>query len=115
MASVIKTDHPGRTVIHTWDLTSADATGDAISVPGSSDRTVQFIIDTSGSAIAVLEGSLDGIAFFTLTDSQGNDISTKADTGEKVEENTLWIRPRLSTAGSGAKWSCLFFSRSAMR
>lgn len=115
MAEPVRTEHSGRTVIHDWSLTSADATGTAISVPGSSDRTIQFIADTAGSATAILEGSLDNSTFFTLTDGQGNAISTTAALGEMVAENTLWIRPRLSTAGSGAEWSVLLFSRSTMR
>ena len=119
MAAPIKTEHSGRTVIHDWSLTTADATGDAISVPGSSDRTIQFIADTAGAATAILEGSLDADpttgTFFTLTDGQGNAISFTASGGEMVAENVLFVRPRLSTAGSGALWSVRLFSRSTMR
>jgi len=115
MAAPIKTEHSGRTVVHDWSLTTADATGDSVSVPGSSDRTIQFIADTAGSATAILEGSLDDSTFFTLTDGQGNAISFTASGGEMVAENVLFVRPRLSTAGSGALWSILLFSRSTMR
>ena len=115
MAEPIRTEHSGRTVVHDWSLTTADATGTAVSVPGSSDRTVQLIADTAGGATAILEGSLDNITFFTLTDGQGNAISFTASGGEMVAENVLFVRPRLSTAGSGALWSVLLFSRSTMR
>ena len=115
MAEAVKTQQSGRTVLHDWSLTTADATGASISVPGSSDRTIQFIADTAGSATVVLEGSLDNSTFFTLTDGQGNAISFTASGGEMVAENVLFIRPRLSVAGSGALWSCLLFSRSTMR
>lgn len=115
MAVPTRTEKPGRTVIHDWSLTTADATGDSISVPGSSDRTIQFVADTAGSATAILEGSLDNVTFFTLTDGQGNAISFTASGGEMVAENVLFMRPRLSTAGSGALWSVLLFSRSTMR
>ncbi len=115
MAEPIRTEHSGRTVVHDWSLTTADATGTAVSVPGSSDRTVQLIADTAGAATAILEGSLDNSTFFTLTDGQGNAISFTASGGELVAENVLFVRPRLSTAGSGALWSVLLFSRSTMR
>ncbi len=115
MAVPSKTNKAGRTVIHEWNLTTADATGDSISVPGSSDRTIQFIADTAGSATIILEGSLDDNTFFTLTDGPGNDISFTVSGGEMVAENPLFIRPRLSVAGSGAIWTALLFSRSTMR
>ncbi len=115
MAVPKRTEHSGRTVVHDWSLTTADATGDSVSVPGSSDRTIQFVADTAGSATAILEGSMDDSTFFTLTDGQGNAISFTASGGEMVAENVLFVRPRLSTAGSGALWSILLFSRSTMR
>ncbi len=119
MAVPTKTEHSGRTVVHDWSLTTADATGDAISVPGSSDRTVQFIADTAGSATCILEGSLDADpdtgTFTTLTDGQGNAISGTSTIIEMVAENVLFVRPRLSTVGSGALWSVRLFSRSTMR
>ena len=115
MAVPKRTEHSGRTVVHDWSLTTADATGDSVSVPGSSDRTIQFVADNAGSATAILEGSLDDSTFFTLTDGQGNAISFTGSGGEMVAENVLFVRPRLSTAGSGALWSVLLFSRSTMR
>ncbi len=119
MAVSKRTEHSGKTVIHDWSLTSADATGVAISVPGSSDRTIQFVADTTGSATVILEGSLDADpdtgTFTTLTDGQGNAISFTATGIEMVAENVLFIRPRLSTVGSGAEWSVRLFSRSTMR
>ncbi len=119
MAEAIKTQQAGGTFMHDWSLTTADATGTSISIPGASDRTVQFIADTAGAATAILEGSLDADpttgTFFTLTDGQGNAISFTASGGEMVAENVLHLRPRLSTAGSGALWSVRLFSRSTMR
>ena len=117
MANAIRTLEAGANTRHTWNLTTADATGEAISHPGSSDRTVQLIADTAGSATAILEGSLEStpVTWFTLTDGQGNAISFTASGGEMVAENVLWLRPRLSTAGSGADWRILLMSRSTMR
>lgn len=115
MASVIKNPKPGATIVHEWALTTADTDGDSISNPGASDRTVQFIAATAGSATAILEGSNDGTNWFTLTDGQGNSISFTASGGEMVAENCLHYRPRLSTGGSGADWTVLLLSRSTMR
>ena len=115
MAEALRTFTEGRTTLHDWSLTTADTTGTAISIPGAADRTVQFIADTAGAATAILEGSLDNNTFFPLVDGQGNAISFTSSGGELVAENVLWVRPRLSTAGSGALWSVLLLSRSTMR
>ena len=115
MASVIRTGQDGASYLHTWNLTTADPTGDSIKHPGASDRTVQFVADTAGSATIILEGSLDDDIFFPLTDGQGNAISFTASGGELVSENVLFYRPRLSTTGSGAIWTARLLSRSTMR
>lgn len=47
----------------------------------------------------ILEGSLDGVTYFQLTDPQGNAISATADKLEQVEELVFYIRPRV-TAGT---------------
>lgn len=115
MAVPSKTEHPGRTVVHTWNLTTADATGEAISVPGASDRTIQFVADTAGSATVVLQGSNDGTNWVALTDGQGNAISFTGSGIEMVAENVLHFRVLLTSVGSGAVWTALLFSRSTMR
>ena len=118
MASAIKTERPGRTALHTWQLTTADTDGDSVSNPGASDRTIQFIANTAGAATVILEGSNDDPAnnnWFTLTDGQGNSISFTASGGEMVAENVLHYRARLSTGGSGADWTVLLLSRGTMR
>ena len=116
MASAEKLPRAGGTVLHTWDLTTADPTGDAISIPGASDRTVQFVETNWGGATAVLEGSLDGgTTFFTLTDGPGNDISFTVDGGEMVAENVLLLRPPLFVGGTAAVVKVLLLSRSTMR
>ena len=70
MASVALTNEAGASFLHTWLLTTADPTGDSITFPGASDRTVQFVATTAGSATIVLEGSMDDVTYFTLTDGQ---------------------------------------------
>jgi len=88
------------THIVTWAaLTSADAVGSSVEMPGSSDRSVQ-ITGTFDSATVVLQGSNDGTNWVTLTDPQGNAISKTAAALEMVQELTRYIRP--STSGGGA-------------
>ncbi len=116
MASAAKLPRSGGTVLHTWNLTTADPTGDAISIPGASDRTVQFIGANWGGATAVLEWSLDGgTVFVTATDGPGNDISFTDNGGEMVAENALLLRPQLSVGGTAAVVQVLLLSRSTMR
>ncbi len=115
MASVSLTNQAGASFLHTWILTTADPTGDAISFPGASDRTVQFVPATAGGATAILEGSMDDVTYFTLTDGQGNAVSFTGPGGEMVAENMLFYRPRLSVTGSGAEWAVRMLSRSTMR
>lgn len=116
MAVATKTDHPGATFLHTWNLTTADPVGDAIEFPGAADRTVQFVGTNWGGSTAVLEGSLDGgDTYFTLTDPQGNTINKTSNDGEAVTENTLLIRSRLSVIGTAAAVAARLMSRSTMR
>ena len=115
MADGKKTPKSGGTVLHTWDLTTANPTGRAICNPGASDRTVQFIGANYGGATVVLEWSLDDVVYVTATDGQGNEISFAGDGGEMVAENALFFRPRLIVAGSGAIIQALLLSRSTMR
>ncbi len=115
MASVVKTPKDGAVVLHTWNLTTADATGDAISVPGASDRSVQFFGTNWGGATALLEWSLDGTNYVTATDGQGTAVSFTDDGGEMISENALLFRPRLSVGGTAAVIEALLLSRSTMR
>lgn len=93
----------------TWSpLTTTDADGAAIAMPGSADRTIQFTgtfgtggtIVMQGSNLASPVASTDA-DWFTLTDPQGNAISKTAAAGEAVLELTRWIRPKV-TAGDGS-------------
>lgn len=115
MADFIKTQEYGKTTLHVWNLTTADATGESMNAPGASDRTVQFIGTNWGSATAILEGSLDGTNFFTLTDGPGNDISFTNDGGEMIAENVLFLRPQLSVGGTLAVIQVRLLSRGTMR
>lgn len=88
-------------------LTTTNADGAAIEMPGSADRTIQFTGTFGSGGTVILQGSnaLAPVAstdadWFTLTDPQGNAISKTAASGEAVTELTRWIRPKV-TAGDG--------------
>ncbi len=85
-----------------WEaLVAASLVGNAVEMPGSSDRSVQ-VVGTWDSATFVLEGSNDGVNWATLTDPQGNAISKTANFLEMVSELTRYVRPRIS-GGSGSE------------
>lgn len=116
MASFTRTDMPGFTYLYVWELTTADTDGDEVSLPGAADKTVQFD-GTWGGATAVFEGSNEATSpatFLSLTDPQGNAISKTDDGIEAVTENPVWVRPRLSTAGTDASVTVRLLVRSTM-
>ncbi len=85
-----------------WTLTTADHTGVALGGKYAefADRTV-YMLGTWGGATAALEGG-DGSTYVALSDPQGNAIAKTVDAIEVVTEVPEFIRPRLSTAGTGA-------------
>lgn len=65
-----------------------------------SDRSVQ-VTGTFGAAGSVsIEGSNDGVNYFTLNSPQGTALTFAAAGLKQVLEGTLWLRPRV-TAGDG--------------
>lgn len=68
----------------------------------SADRSIQVLGTFGAGGTVVIEGSLDGVNWETLTDPQGNNLSFTG-TSKKLEaisEMTEFIRPRV-TAGDG--------------
>ena len=115
MAAVTQTEKPGGTYLHSWTLTTADPTGDAVEFPGAPDKTVFITSAAWGAATCVLEGSLDGgTTYVTLHDTGMTALSFTANNNSApVNENVLLIRPRLSVVGAGATVSVKLLSRSA--
>src|SRR4051794_33408164 len=85
--------------VWTWGPMANGDTGDPLEVPEAADRSVQFggTFDTS---VVVLEGSNDGVTYFTLTDPQGNNISKNGASLEQVEEVCRYARPRCVSGGA---------------
>lgn len=98
----------GSAYIFTWGpLTTSNAAGGLIGIKGRiplcrlSDKTVQFVGTFTGTPTIVLQGSNDGTNWETLTDPQGNAISSGVALMEAVTENPLYIRPSMSS-GDGS-------------
>lgn len=90
-----------RAHVATWvGLLNGD-TGAPIEMPGSSDRSVQFVGTFGTGGTIQLQGSNDGTNYVVLTDPQGNNISKTAAGIEMITELTRYIRPAV-TAGDGS-------------
>jgi len=74
--------------------------GEAVEMPGSIIRSIQFTGTFGVGGTIVLQGSNDGTNYVTLTDPQGNAISKTAAGIESISEITRYIRPS-ATAGDG--------------
>ena len=98
-----------RGVVVVWNLGDADD-GARFESPGWADRSIAFT-GAFGGATVVLEGSNDGTNYFTLTDPQGNAITTLVALLEAISENTRFIRPRSSGGVASAIVATLFARR----
>lgn len=84
----------------TWSGLLNGDDGAPLEMPGSNDRSVQFVGTFGVGGTIVLEGSNDGTNWRTLNDPNGNPISKTATDLEAVLELTRYVRPRV-TAGDG--------------
>lgn len=72
---------------------------------------VQFSGTFGTGGTVLLEGSNDGISYFTLNDTQGSPLSITAGSIKQVVEAPRYIRPRV-TAGDGTTViDCIVYSR----
>lgn len=93
-------DASGNCHVVSWSAIGDSDTCTPVGFAGARDKTVQ-INGTFGGATIVLEGSVDGTNYVTLTDPQGNSISKTSAALETVMENVQFIRPATS-AGVGS-------------
>ena len=89
----------GNCHVVSWAAIGDSDTCTAVAFSGASDKTVQ-INGTFGSATIVIQGSIDGTNYVTLTDPQGNALSKTSAAIETIMENVRYIRP--STSGGTA-------------
>lgn len=92
----------GKVVLFTWVLTTADHTGADVQWCNYDSRSALFSSSAWGGATAGIEGSNDASAYIGLADPQGTAIAKTTNAVETVLENTVYIRPRLTTVGVAA-------------
>lgn len=97
--TVTKTEAGGGAYLFEWTLANGE-TGDAVEFVGAPDRSVQLSGTFGSGGTVVIEGSIDGLTYATLTDPQGNALSVTAAKIEAITELVRYIRPRV-TAGDG--------------
>lgn len=115
MAAVTRTDLEGNSYLYTWAaLTAADPTGDAIKIPGAADRTVQIAGTFSAGAVS-MQGSLDGVTYFNLTDPQGNEITKSDNALEQIMENVAYLKPVIAGADGSDSVVVQLLARGTMR
>lgn len=81
-------------------LTTTNADGRPVEMPGSVVRSIHFSGTFGTGGTIKLQGSNNGTSWVDLTDPQGNAISKTAEAIEAIEENTRYVRPFVS-AGDG--------------
>lgn len=86
----------------TWTLTSTDDTGAPLPdrYMEYTDRTM-YALGTWGGATLKMQGG-DGTTYVTAPDTGGSDISLTADGAKLLGPVFEALRPKLTTAGSGA-------------
>ena len=84
--------HYDRFNIATWVLATGD-TAAPIQLAMSGDRSVQV------SAAATIEGSNDGVTYFTLNDASGSPLALAGPGLKQILEITRWIRPAGAAVG----------------
>lgn len=97
-ASRTGVNHEQVIVVWTGLLNGDD--GGGYQLNGFGDRSVAFTGTFGTGGTIILEGSLDGTNYFTLSDPSSTAISKTAAAIEAVLELCLYVRPRV-TAGDG--------------
>src|ERR1700746_547580 len=101
-------------MIITWaPFAAAGDVGQPLQRIDLADRSVQ-VTGTFAASTIVLEGSNDGINYFTLSNPAGAALSFTAAVLIHVNLPTSWVRPRV-TVGSGASLVVTLTARRTLR
>ena len=90
-----------KSILHLWEtLTTTNSDGAPVKLTGAYLCDVQVLGTFGIGGTVLIEGSLvespGASDWATLNDVQGNALSFTAAKIEKVQEEVLWIRPRVS-------------------
>lgn len=91
----------GSTYLMRWEALANGDDGAPAQFFGAADRTVQVDGVFGAGGAVVLEGSINGTDYHTLTDPQGNALTFTSARLETVMELVRYIRPRV-TNGDGS-------------
>lgn len=101
MALTVITTYPADgLVLCSWEDLANGNTGNSVSIARWADRTVQVSGTFGAGGSITIEGSHDGVAWATLHDPQGNNLTFTAAGMKLCAENPLFTRPNV-TAGDG--------------
>ena len=106
----------GSMMLWKWILLTATPDGIPVQIPEWADRTwmIGSAGDAFGAATVVIEGSNDGVTFYTLNDAAGGAaLSTTVGTCKTVIQNPLYMRPNLSVVGVAASITVYLLVRRA--
>lgn len=100
--ATLRTFNDNARVISWTPLTTTNADGSALEMPGWADRSVQVLGTFGVGGTLVIEGSNEATPtnWHTLNDPSSAALSFTAAKTEGILEVTRWIRPRV-TAGDG--------------
>lgn len=106
-------DQDDAVMLFTWALTSTNTDGSLVEWTQWADRCFQAV-GTWGGATLTIQGSNDGTNWFTLSNAAGAAAATfTADGGKAIIELPRYVRPNLTTAGTGATVSVTLLARRA--
>ena len=101
-------------IVATWTpLAAAGDIGQALQRTDLADRSVE-VTGSFAAGTIVLEGSNDGINYFTLSTPSGAALSFTAASLMQVNQPTAWVRPRV-TVGSGASLTLTLIARRTLK
>lgn len=100
-ATVTPVSGDGSVALYSYVLTTANGVGSEFQEAPWADRSVQ-VNGTWGGASLVLEGSNDGVTYEILRDPSSLPLLFTSNGLKQILEVAMYIRPRLSVAGSGA-------------
>lgn len=104
-------DQDDSAILLTWALTTANTDGSLIEWTQWADRCFQAA-GTWGGATLTIQGSNDGSNWFTLSNAAGAAAATfTADGGKSIIELPRYVRPNLTTPGTGATVSVTLLAR----
>lgn len=84
--------------LNEWGNLANGDSGNPDSIPNNPDKTVSVSGTFGSGGTVVMEGSNDGVNYYTVKDPQGTLISFTAAGSAAIQENHRFIRPRV-TAG----------------